>query len=99
MNGPFTVVAVKEQAFLSHILKSTYKTMGYSGIYNRAHECYYLDWLFENVDDDDFAFVYTASDMVVDLRNVWSGVLRAILFKNDDDAVLFKLSCGDLIGK
>lgn len=94
---PYTIIPVPDAKFISPV---TARIMHqYQSSNNETDKCPYLTWLFANIDETQYAFVY--SDEYTKLASapylVWSVKLRGIMFKDEADAVMFKLNCGDML--
>lgn len=94
---PYTIIPVPEATFISPV--SARLIHQYNTTANEMVKCPYLTWLFDNIEDDRYTFVYLnqTTNMASDPSLTWAVKLRGIMFRYEADAVLFKLSCGEMI--
>lgn len=99
LSDQYAFVSVVQSAFMIRITKRNYKNMTYNDDYNRVVDYPFFDWLYENINEDDFDCVYMNGGVVVNVDIVWAGLLSGILFRYEEDAVMFKLMWGDKLGQ
>jgi hypothetical protein len=96
---PFTIIRVPSANFINPISQRNIRTLVINQKYNETDKCLYLDWLFDNLDDSEYCFVYLnkKTNMVSDPSKVWAFELYGIMFQTDTTAALFKLHCSEML--